>query len=68
VQHRVVEMSRELAVRKDRRGAFDAVDALGIVAKRTAGAYRPGYRGWIKVKNPAYSAQGARKRVHAAFA
>jgi ATP-dependent DNA ligase len=26
----------------------------GIVAKRTTSPYRPGYRGWVKVKNPAY--------------
>jgi len=26
----------------------------GIVAKRTTGTYRPGYPGWVKVKNPAY--------------
>jgi hypothetical protein len=26
----------------------------GIVAKRASGTYRPGYRGWLKVKNPYY--------------
>ena len=26
----------------------------GVVAKRRAGLYRPGYRGWTKVKNPSY--------------
>jgi ATP-dependent DNA ligase len=26
----------------------------GIVAKRRSGKYRPGYRGWVKVKNPGY--------------
>jgi ATP-dependent DNA ligase len=26
----------------------------GVVAKRSASAYRPGQRGWIKVKNPGY--------------
>ena len=26
----------------------------GIVAKRRNGSYRPGYRGWVKVKNPEY--------------
>jgi ATP-dependent DNA ligase len=26
----------------------------GVVAKRRSGKYRPGYRGWIKVKNPGY--------------
>ena len=26
----------------------------GIVAKRAASTYRPGLRGWVKVKNPGY--------------
>jgi ATP-dependent DNA ligase len=26
----------------------------GIVAKRSASVYRPGQRGWIKIKNPGY--------------
>jgi len=26
----------------------------GVVAKRRAGIYRPGYRGWTKIKNPSY--------------
>jgi ATP-dependent DNA ligase len=26
----------------------------GVVAKRSASAYRPGQRSWIKVKNPGY--------------
>jgi ATP-dependent DNA ligase len=26
----------------------------GIVAKRDSSIYRPGYRGWTKVKNPTY--------------
>jgi bifunctional non-homologous end joining protein LigD len=26
----------------------------GIVAKRRRGLYRPGFRGWIKIKNPGY--------------
>jgi bifunctional non-homologous end joining protein LigD len=26
----------------------------GVVAKRRNGRYKPGYRGWVKVKNPAY--------------
>jgi bifunctional non-homologous end joining protein LigD len=39
----------------------------GVVAKRRTGLYRPGYRGWVKVKNPAYwrrdsEAEGFRKR------
>jgi len=36
---------------------FDAVCAHGlegIVGKRRNGLYRPGYRGWTKLKNPAY--------------
>lgn len=34
---------------------FDAVvehGLEGIVAKRRTGIYRPGYRGWTKIKNP----------------
>ena len=26
----------------------------GIVAKKRSGLYRPGYRGWTKLKNPGY--------------
>jgi ATP-dependent DNA ligase len=26
----------------------------GIVAKRRTGLYGPGYRGWVKIKNPTY--------------
>jgi bifunctional non-homologous end joining protein LigD len=26
----------------------------GMVAKRSASTYRPGQRGWIKIKNPGY--------------
>ena len=36
---------------------FDAVVSYGlegIIAKRRAGLYRSGYRGWTKVKNPSY--------------
>ena len=36
---------------------FDAVVEYGlegIVAKRRTGIYRPGYRGWTKIKNPGY--------------
>ena len=36
---------------------YDAVVGFGlegIVAKRRTGIYRPGYRGWTKVKNPGY--------------
>jgi ATP-dependent DNA ligase len=25
-----------------------------VVAKRLTGLYRPGYRDWLKIKNPAY--------------
>ena len=41
----------------DGEALFDAVVSYGlegIVAKRRAGLYRSGYRGWTKVKNPAY--------------
>jgi len=36
---------------------FDAVvrhGVEGIVGKRRNGIYRPGYRGWTKIKNPRY--------------
>ena len=39
----------------DGHALFDAVVSYGlegIVAKRRAGLYRLGYRGWTKVKNP----------------
>ena len=26
----------------------------GVVAKPSGGSYRPGYRGWLKIKNPGY--------------
>ena len=26
----------------------------GVVAMRRDGIYRPGYRGWVKIKNPSY--------------
>ena len=41
----------------DGEALFDAVVSYGlegIVAKRRAGLYRSGYRGWTKIKNPAY--------------
>ena len=41
----------------DGQALFDAVVSYGlegIVAKRRAGLYRSGYRGWTKVKNPSY--------------
>jgi bifunctional non-homologous end joining protein LigD len=56
-----LELSSPLCLVAD---AFDDGEALfqavcshgleGIVAKRRSGRYRPGYRGWVKVKNPAY--------------
>jgi ATP-dependent DNA ligase len=36
---------------------FEAVcerELEGIVAKRRSGRYRPGQRGWLKIKNRAY--------------
>jgi ATP-dependent DNA ligase len=41
----------------DRPALFQAVRDYGlegIVAKRISGVYRPGYRRWVKIKNPAY--------------
>ena len=41
----------------DGEALFDAVVSYGlegIVAKRRAGLYRSGHRGWTKVKNPPY--------------
>ena len=41
----------------DGAALFDAVvehGLEGVVAKRREGVYRPGYRGWTKVKNPSY--------------
>jgi ATP-dependent DNA ligase len=41
----------------DGHALYDAVleyGLEGIVATRRSGLYRSGYRGWIKVKNPAY--------------
>ena len=33
----------------------DATSGLeGVVAKKRNGIYRPGYRGWTKIKNPTY--------------
>ena len=49
--------SRLADVFDDGHALFDAVVSTGwreSVAKRTTGAYRPGYRGSIKVKNPSY--------------
>jgi hypothetical protein len=33
------------------------------VAKPSGSAYRPGYRGWIKVKNPDYWRRNAERRI-----
>ena len=52
----------------DGHALFDAVVSYGlegIVAKRRAGLYRSGYRGWTKVKNPATGAATG-DRAHAA--
>jgi ATP-dependent DNA ligase len=41
----------------DGHALFEAVCAHeleGIVAKQKAGRYRPGYRGWVKLKNRDY--------------
>jgi bifunctional non-homologous end joining protein LigD len=56
-----LELSSPLCLVAD---AFDDGEALfeavcshgleGVVAKRRSGKYRPGYRGWVKVKNPDY--------------
>ena len=45
---------------------YDAIcrlDLEGVVAKPSGGAYRPGYRGWIIVENPAYRRVGAETTV-----
>lgn len=34
--------------------AVSAHDLEGIVAKRRSGRYVAGYRGWVKIMNPAY--------------
>jgi bifunctional non-homologous end joining protein LigD len=42
---------------EDGHALFEAVCAHeleGVVAKRKGGRYRPGYRGWVKVKNREY--------------
>jgi hypothetical protein len=34
---------------------FDEADVVaGVAAKSHASAYKPGERGWVKVKNPGY--------------
>jgi ATP-dependent DNA ligase len=43
--------------RDDGRTLFDGVvehGLEGVVVKRRNAVYRPGYRGWTKVKNPTY--------------
>ena len=41
----------------DGEALYDAVVSYGlegVVAKRTNGTYRPGCRGWTRIKNPSY--------------
>lgn len=48
---------------------YDAVCAHGlegIVAKRRNSIYRPGYRGWVKIKNPSYCVGRVRLRCNEA--
>jgi ATP-dependent DNA ligase len=63
----------------DGRALFSAVCELGfegVVAKNNSSLYRPGERGWVKVKNPDYwrrdaeleAMQRARTRQAAVFA
>ena len=50
-------MHAALGLFDDGETLFDAVcehGLEGIVAKRRNGLYRPGYRGWTKIKNPGY--------------
>ena len=54
VERRVARLSE---VFDDGTVLFDAViehGLEGIVAKRRTGIYRPGFRGWAKIKNPSY--------------
>ena len=54
VERPVVRLSE---VFDDGQALFDAVvehGLEGVVVKRRNGIYRPGYRGWTKVKNPSY--------------
>jgi len=42
---------------EDGQALYDSICRLGmegVIAKPSGGAYRPGYRGWIKVKNRSY--------------
>lgn len=45
---------------EDGHALYQAVceQGLEVVAKRSASLYRPGQRGWIKIKNPAYWRRG----------
>lgn len=50
----------------DGQALYDAIcrlDMEGVVAKPSGGAYRPGYRGWINVENPAYRRLGAETKA-----
>lgn len=52
-----VACARLSDVFEDGQTLFEAVcehGLEGIVAKRRTGTYRPGYRGWTKIKNPNY--------------
>ena len=45
---------------------FTAVSAMGlegVVAKKRSSRYRPGDRGWIKVKNPSYWRRGSEREA-----
>lgn len=58
----LAEKSAQASVRRadvfdDGQALFDAVvqhGLEGVVAKRRNGIYRPGHRGWTKIKNPSY--------------
>ena len=54
----------------DGQALYDAICRLemeGVVAKPSGSAYRPGYRGWITVENPAYRRLGAETTVGSTF-
>ena len=54
----------------DGQALYDAIcrlDMEGVVAKPSGSAYRPGYRGWITVENPAYRRLAAETTVGSAF-
>jgi bifunctional non-homologous end joining protein LigD len=53
---------------EDGRALYAAICALGfegVVAKRHSGLYRPGERGWVKVKNPNYWRRDAEREAMA---